>query len=473
MFLMIPVAILVIGALFTLAFKRDWIGIGAVIASSVALGFILLSSAQKVFTFGGWKPPYGIVWILDPFSIFFALTAMGITSLVVIYSIKYIREGSERAHRYYALLCLLSMGMIGVSLTGDIFNLYVFFEIMSIASYGLVAFFDDRNALEGAFKYLLTGSFASSFILIAIAMIYGLTGTLNMADIASKILHLSNIPGIYIIPLGLAVAGFGLKAAMFPFHAWKPDAIEGTPAPVGALFTAASSAIGIYCMIRLLFLFGLLQTNWILIILGMITMVIGALLAFMQNDIKRLLAYSSISQVGYILIAFGLGTLAGFTAGTYHILNNAITEGILFMSFGVALHVIKKEKIGQVSVKNDFLLISSLIGILALTGIPLTNGFVSKWLIYLATWKVSPLITLLTLVVSGLTFAYSVKLFSAVFLSPGKRVIKVPLTMKIPICILLILCIIIGLFPHAGMMIAENASIALLNLPEYVTMVLG
>ncbi len=466
MLVVLPVAVLLIGALFTLALKKDWIGITALVASFPAMLYVVLVAGEKVFAFSGWQPPFGIVWVLDSYSVFMSLLVMGITALIVIYSIKYIKR---RSHRYYALLCLVSMGMIGISLTGDLFNLYVFFEILSIASYGLVAFFSDRHALEGAFKYLIMGSFASSFILIGIALMYGLTGTLNMADISSKIL----ISPVFYAPLGIMIAGFGLKAAIFPFHAWKPDAIEGTPAPIGALFTATSAAIGLYCIMRILFIFNLIQLNWILIALGIITMFVGAFLTFMQKNITRLLAYSSISQTGYIVIAFGLGSVAGITAGTYQIFNNALIEGLLFMSFGAAIHVLGKENLGNLSVKSEFLLVSSLVGILALTGIPLTNGFASKWLIYMATWTVNPLLTVVTLVITGFTFAYSIKLFSSVFLSPDKKAINIPFSMKVPIFILVVLCIAIGIFPQAGMLISETASKALFELPAYIATVLG
>ena len=269
MLVVIPIAILLIGALFTLAVKNDKIGIMALVASFISLVYVLWTSAGEVFAFSGWEPPFGIVWILDSFSILMSVLVMGITSLIVVYSVRYIKK---RSHRYYALICLISMGMIGISLTGDIFNMYVFFEILSIASYGLVAFFSDRHALEGAFKYLIMGSFASSFVLIGIALLYGLTGTLNMADIASKIMEMSYLPPIYMATLGIIIGGFCMKAAIFPFHAWKPDAIEGTPSPIGALFAATSSAIGLYCIMRVLFLFGLIQLNWILIGIGIITM---------------------------------------------------------------------------------------------------------------------------------------------------------------------------------------------------------
>ncbi|NOX71837.1 MAG: hypothetical protein GXO64_04030, partial [Candidatus Micrarchaeota archaeon] len=309
----------------------------------------------------------------------------------------------------------------------------------------------------------------STFILIAIAMIYGLTGTLNMADISSGI---ASSP-LFMIILGLLIGGFGLKAAMFPFHAWKPDAIEGTPAPVGAIFAASSSAIGIYCIMRVLFIFDMISFNWILVTFGIVTMIIGALLALVQKNIKRLLAYSSISQGGYILTAFAIGSSAGITAGTYQMLNNILIELLIFMTFGAVMHAYKEEEIGKISVKNDFLLLSALIGVLALTGIPLTSGFISKWMIYMAVWYANPLITIIALAVSGLTLAYSLKLFSSVFLGPNKKRLDVHLSMKIPILTLSIIVIILGIFPQVAIPTIENVTRSLTTLPTYIIHIMG
>ncbi|NIO21426.1 MAG: hypothetical protein GTN76_11975 [Candidatus Aenigmarchaeota archaeon] len=446
--------------------KRDEIAIVAILFSFFSMCYMFLNPGIMVFGFGGWSPPFGIVWVLDKLNVFLALLVTGASSVIAIYSLKYIKE---RRHRYYTLLCLLTIGLVGVSLTGDIFNLYVFFEILSVSSYALVAFFLDEHAIEGAFKYLVAGSITSLFILIGIAMLYGLTGTLNFADLALKISHTSP----YMIALGLLITGFALKAAIIPFHAWKPDAIEGTPAPIGAIFTAVSTSIGIYGIIRVLFIFNLIQLNWVLIFFGVITMLVGAVLALVQINVKRMLAYSGISQVGYILMVLGFGTFLGLTSGLYHILNNVLIKALLFMGVGIGIYVTGKENLDGMGMKNTPLLICVGIGLLSLSGIPPLNGFVSKWMIFMASWEVSPLLTAIAIVASAITMAYSFKIFSSIFLATKKVEANIPRTLLVPVIILTILCVLIGVFPQIGLSFVEPAANALLNQSQYITAVFG
>jgi multicomponent Na+:H+ antiporter subunit D len=446
--------------------KRDEIAIAAILFSFVSMCYIFLSTDIAVFGFGGWSPPFGIVWVLDGLNVFLAMLVTGVSSVIAIYSARYIRE---RRHRYYTLLCLLTIGLLGVSLTGDVFNLYVFFEILSVSSYALVAFFLDEHAIEGAFKYLVAGSVTSLFILTGIAMLYGLAGTLNFADLALKI----SLAPPYMVALGLIITGFALKAAIIPFHAWKPDAIEGTPAPVGAIFTSISTSVGVYGILRVLFVFNLIQLNWVLIFFGVVTMLVGAVLALVQINVKRMLAYSGISQIGYVVMVVGFGTLLGLTSGLYHVLNNAFIKTLLFMGVGIGIYLTGKENLNEIGVKNTPLLICVGIGLLALSGIPPLNGFVSKWLILMASWEISPALTVLAIVASAITLAYSFKIFSAMFLTTRRVEKNIPKLLLAPVIILTILCVLIGVFPQIGMGVVEPAANALLNQNQYITAVLG
>jgi multicomponent Na+:H+ antiporter subunit D len=457
--------ILFVAAFLVLVLKRDIIAISAILLSFLFLVLISFDPKIIVVSFGGWNPPFGIVWVVDKFSLFLGLLITGISSLVAIFSVRYIKE---RKHRYYTLLCLLTIGLLGVSLTGDIFNFYVFFEILSISSYALVAFFLDRNAIEGALKYLIMGSLSTTFILLGIAMIYGLTGTLNFADIALKV----DKTFAFLIPLGLMIAGFGLKAAIVPFHAWKPDAIEGTPAPIGAIFTSISTSVGVYAILRILFVFDLIRLNWLLIGFGLLSMIIGASLAFVQVNVKRLLAYSGISQIGYVVMAIGLGTSLGLTSGLYHLLNNALIKALLFLSIGSVIYVTGKENLNEMGVKNTPLMLMVGLGILAVSGIPPLNGFVSKWVIYLASWEINPILTVVAVVISAFTLAYYLKVFSSIFLTSERTEISIQKTMLIPIIILTILCIVIGVFPQLGFFMVDQAKNALLNQSQYINAVL-
>lgn len=449
-----------------LIIKRDEIAIAAILFSFFSMCYMFLNPDIMVVGFGGWSPPFGIVWVLDSLNVFFALLVTGISSVIAIYSTKYIKV---RKHRYYTLLCLLTIGLLGVSLTGDVFNLYVFFEILSVASYALVAFFLDEGAIEGAFKYLMVGSITSLFILLGIAMLYGLAGTLNFADLALKVSHTP----AYMVALGLLIAGFSMKATIIPFHAWKPDAIEGTPAPIGAIFTAISTAIGVYGILRVLFIFNLIQINLVLILFGVITMLVGAALALVQINVKRMLAYSGISQIGYVVMVIGFGTFLGLTSGLYHILNNALVKTLLFMGVGIGIYLTGKENLNEMGMKNTPLMICVGIGLLSLSGIPPLNGFVSKWLIFMASWEINPILTALAIIASVITFAYSFKIFSAMFLTTRRIEKSIPKILLLPVVILTILCILIGLFPQIGFNIVEPAANALLNQNQYITAVLG
>jgi multicomponent Na+:H+ antiporter subunit D len=367
--------------------------------------------------------------------------------------------------------------MLGVVFTGDIFNMYVFFEIFSISSYILVAFPLNRETAEGSIKFLIMGALSTLMILLGIAMLYGLTGTVNMADLALKV----GPDGIFLIPLGVLMAGFFLKAAVLPFHFWLPDAHSIAPSSVSALLSSVVVGVGIYSIMRIMFtVFGMFDLSPILIAFGLVTMIAGGLMALVQTDLKRLIAYSTISQTGYILIAIALGSGFGLSAGIFHLLNNMIMKSLLFFSAGIVIWhtgVRDMNKLGGLGKKMPVAMISFFIASLAIAGIPLLNGFISKWLIYIATWQVSPLITIACLFVSAITLAYYVKAFSCIFLGPCKTKMKVktqtPLYMTIPVIILTALCVIIGIFPQLVTPFVNQAAMALIDQAGYIAAVLG
>ncbi len=458
--------VLFVAAFLTLVTKKDAITIAAILFSFAVLSYIYALPGITVVRFAGWGAPFGIVWALDKLNLFFALMVSGTCSLVALYSAAYIKK---RKHRFYTLLCLLTIGLIGVCLTGDLFNFYVFFEILSISSYALVSFFLDREAIEGSFKYLVMGSMVSSFILLGIGMLYGLTGTLNMADLYLKVYK----SPVFLSVLGLLIAGFGMKAAVIPFHAWKPDAVDGTPVPIGVIFVTVSTAAGFYAILRILFIFDLLTVNWLLILFGVISMVGGALAAFLQKNVKRLIAYSGISQMGYVLMSLGLGSMLGITGALYHIFNHVLIKSLLFFSVGCVIYVTGKEAIGEMNINSRLLAVSTGIGVLALSGVPPFNGFVSKWIIYLATWEVSPVLTLISVVVSVFTLAYLMKMYSSIFLTTKKRGKSVPRLLLVPVVILMAVCVLIGIFPSIGSYFVDSAVNALLNPNQYINAVLG
>ncbi|MCK4255786.1 NADH/ubiquinone/plastoquinone (complex I), partial [candidate division WOR-3 bacterium] len=283
------------------------------------LSLVIIRFGTIVYKIGGWEPvngiPIGIYWVKDELSTLILIIVNLVALMATIFSINYMEKFTEK-NRYYCLFLLMLAGMNGVILAGDLFNMFVFLEIASIASYSLVAFGTESEELEAAFKYQVMGTIASAFILLGIALLYSYSGTLNMADMA-RVLS-SKDATLTIFVTGLFIMGFGIKAAIMPFHAWLPDAHPSAPAPISAMLSGVLiKVLGIYALIRIVFnVFGLTQVvSNIFMVLGAISIIIGAILAIGQKDFKRLLAYSSISQVGYIMLGIGLGTPLGILGG--------------------------------------------------------------------------------------------------------------------------------------------------------------
>jgi len=273
----------------------------------------------------------------------------------------------KRIKEFYTLFLLAIAGCLGVVLTGDIFNMFVFTEIMSITTYALVGFTARKKSLEAAFKYFIIGSVSTAFMLIAIALVYSQLGTLNIADIIFKInLNDKTLKIIF----SMFLLSFCVKSAIFPFYIWKPDVISGSLEPIAALFVGIISTTTVYVIIRVLYtILGLYYSTW-LSVLAIVTMVIGAFFTLLQDDIKRILAYGSISQLGYIFLAFSSGLIF---QGLYHLVNNAIIETMLFLSIGTI--PLYKKRIEKISMYGF------LLGALSLTGIPPLNAFFSKFFI--------------------------------------------------------------------------------------------
>jgi multicomponent Na+:H+ antiporter subunit D len=466
------IVVLLAGAFLTPVFKKDIVAIAAIFFSFIVMSSVFLQGGVVVMKYSGWGPPFGIAWVIDRFNALMGLLVTGIASLVSVYSARYVRE---RRNRFFTLLCLMTAGLMGVCLTGDVFNMYVFFEILSIACYGLVAFNADKEAIEGALKYIVLGPLASSFLLAGIAMLYGLTGTLNMADIALKIR-----PDIaFSAALGFLIAGFALKSAVVPFHFWLPDVHPVAPSPVSALLSGVVVGTGIYAVMRIIFtVFGLSGIMWMFIALGLVTMVLGGLLAVAQKNLKRMIAYSTVSQSGYIFLAVGLGTNLGITAAIFHLVNNILLKSLLFLAAGIVIwHTGTKDmnQLGGLGRRLPLVMVCFGIGAMGIIGLPPLNGFASKWMIYMAALEVSPLLAAAAVTVSGITMIYYLKAFSSVFLGQDKCEVKgkTPAAMAVPVVILAIICVIIGVFPQAALTVMEQAANALLGQGQYITAVLG
>lgn len=450
------------------------------------LSLLLIGKPNQVYFLGGWKPPFGICMVFDGLSLIFLLIVNFIGFMAIIYSKEYILKRYKNESFYYPLFFLLLAGLNGVVLSGDIFNLYVFLEIASIASYALVAFGTEAEELEASFKYLILGSVASGLILLGIALIFGKFSTLNMADIAQSISEgpsFENMP-ILIFILSLLIAGFALKAGLVPFHTWLADAHPSAPAPVSAMLSGVViKALGIYGLSRLIFnVFGFSpKTSVIFTWLGIISMTVGVLLAIGQWDFKRLLAYHSISQIGYVVFGLGLGTPLGIAGGLFHLFNHSIFKSLLFLNAGAVEY-----KSGSRNLKelNNFKTLmpqtwqTSLIASFSIAGIPPFCGFWSKLMIIIAALQIRNFFgALICIFVSLITLASFLKVQNYVFLrktstdNPEKK--EVGFSFLFPMWVLALSCIFTGIFfiPVTRHLI-EPAVKVLIAGKEYINFVL-
>jgi len=370
--------------------------------ATVALLVLAIASIGKsgVYEVGNWPIRVGIVLVLDGLSSLMLLVISVVSFAAMLFSARYMEQYTAKA-KYLSLFMLMVGGMNGVVLSGDIFNLFVFLEIASIASYALVGFGCGNEELEASFKYMVLGSIASIFVLFGVALVYGNTGSLNMAYI-SKAIQGSGLNAGLGFALALFIVGFGLKAALVPFHAWLPDAHPSAPAPISAMLSGVViKTLGVYALSRVVFnVFGIsIPTGWLLIVLGLLSMVAGAFLAIGQWDLKRLMAYSSISQMGYVVLGIGLGGLiiAGggnlawaslaILGGLFHLVNHAVYKSLLFLTSGsveMSTGTREMRQMGGLAEKMPVTRATCIIASASIAGIPPFSGFWSKLILVVA-----------------------------------------------------------------------------------------
>jgi multicomponent Na+:H+ antiporter subunit D len=370
--------------------------------ATVSLLVLAVASIGKssVYEIGKWPIPLGINLVLDGLSSLLLLAISVVSTAAILFSVRYMERYTAKA-KYLSLFMLMVAGMNGVVLSGDIFNLFVFLEIASIASYALVGFGCEHEELEASFKYMVLGSIASIFILFGVAFVYGNTGSLNMAYI-SKTIQDSGLNAGLGFALCLFIVGFGLKAALVPFHAWLPDAHPSAPAPISAMLSGVLiKALGVYALARVIFnVFGIsIPTGWLLTVLGLLSMVTGAFLAIGQWDLKRLMAYSSISQLGYVVLGIGLGGLIiaegsnlawaslAILGGLFHLVNHAVYKSLLFLTSGsveMSIGTRQMRQMGGLAEKMPVTRATCTIASASIAGIPPFSGFWSKLILVVA-----------------------------------------------------------------------------------------
>jgi len=377
----------------------------ATLLANVAMLSLLVLSVQSVGKFGvykmgAWSIPLGINLVLDGLSCLVLLAVSTVGSAAMLFSAGYMEQYTAKP-RYLSLFLLMVAGMNGVVLSGDIFNLFVFLEVASIASYALVGFGCGCEQLEASFKYMVLGSIGSLFVLFGVGLVYGNTGTLNMAYIAVTIAQNGLNVGLQ-FALALFIVGFGLKAALVPFHAWLPDAHPAAPAPISAMLSGVLiKTLGVYALCRVLFnVFGVtVSVGWLLIGLAVLSMVTGAFLAIGQWDIKRLMAYSSISQIGYVVLGIGLGGLIiakggnpgwaslAILGGLLHLVNHAVYKSLLFLTSGsveMTTGTRQMRQMGGLAQVMPVTRTAATVASASIVGVPPFSGFWSKLILVIA-----------------------------------------------------------------------------------------
>lgn len=425
------------------------------LVESVLLGKQLAATGPFVQQLSWLGEPVNLRLALDGFSLLmlFAVSLVGLC--VGIFSIDYMEHYGSKAN-YWALFLIMVAGMNGLVLSTDLFNVYLFLEVAAVASYALVAFGLESDELEAAFKYLMLSVIASAFVLIAIAVIFGVTGSLSFPAVARG---LQDLDTKYVVGFcsALFIMGFGLKAALMPFHAWLPDAHPSAPAPISAMLSGLLIKVsGVYALTRIFFnVFGLTPAlSTVLMYLATLSMVAAAFLALGQKDIKRMLAYSSISQVGYIVLGLGLGTPLGIAGGLFHLINHALAKGLLFLNSGSiqqATGTRNLDEMGGLAKRMPVTAAANLVGSLAIVGVPPLNGFWSKLIIIIALVQAGHVgFAMVAVLASVLTLWYYLliqrKAFFGKLNERWKDVKEAPFWMLASNVILALLCIGIGIF---------------------------
>ena len=349
---------------------------------------VVASKSVVVITFlERYAPPLGACFEIDMLSVYMASLILGLAIAACLYSIRYMEHDTGLV-LYYVLLLGLVAGMVGVVFAGDLFTLFIFWELMCLASYCLVAYRKERWApVEAGFKFLVMSSFGNVTVLFAMSLLYGMTGTLNLAFLASSLKNAASSVWI-LLAMIMIIIGFGVEAAIVPLHFWLPDAHPEAPSPVSALLSGVVIKTGGYALLRTLFLvFPSVQTSWqlMLAIAAVVTMTVGNLMALLQEDLKRLLAYSSVAQMGYVI--FGLTSAYGITASLFHVMNHAIMKGLLFFCAGCYVHVTGTRDVNELSgvwKRMPLTTIAFAIGAFAIAGMPPLNGFLSELMLIMA-----------------------------------------------------------------------------------------
>ncbi len=458
-------------------FKIQTVGVlGVIWALSLSLLIYVLKEQSFMYNFGNWSPVLGIQFAVDEFSTLMTFVVLTLATLIIIYSLKDIEHeiAEPQFLSYYTLIFLLLFSMIGMIFTNDLFNLYVFLEILSITSYGIISIKRSKDNLMATLKYLVIGTVGSASILIGIALLYMVTGYLNMSEANGIINQVWQIyPRNILLSLVFILTGLGIKSAIFPLHTWLPDAHSNAPTPSSALLSGLVVKIYIFSIAKILFrVIGVDVVRAIgvpefITYFAILSMIVGSIFAIGQKDIKRMLAYSSVAQIGYIFLGLGLATELGLAAALFHVITHALMKITLFLSAGAIIYKTGKRNIDDlkgIGYEMPVTMGVFTVAALGMIGVPGINGFISKWYLGVAVLDANkPIYVLIIIISSILNAIYYLPVIRSAFLQESKTrknvmvLDRLPKTMFITMVVMAGACIVMGIFPNIVMDIIKKA----------------
>jgi multicomponent Na+:H+ antiporter subunit D len=457
------------------------IGTAGLLASSLGLLASVWQHGIQAVQMGAWPAPFGITLVADLFSALMVVLTGVMGFAVVIYSLGSIDDRRE-SFGYYPLLQLLFMGVCGAFLTGDIFNLYVWFEVMLVASFVLLALGGERSQLEGSVKYVTLNLIGSTFFLSGVGVLYGMTGTLNMADLSGRLQAMPQTDLITALAMLFLIA-FGLKAAVFPLFFWLPASYHTPPVAVTAIFAALLTKVGVYVLIRvftLLFVQDVPYTHTLILVLAGFTMVTGVLGAVAQTEMRRLLSFHIVSQIGYLLMGLGIHTRLALAGAIFFMAHVILSKSALFLVSGIAHRLMGTydlKELGGLYRHSPLLAVLFLVPALSLAGLPPLSGFFAKLILVRAGLEAHQYVIVATaLGVSILTLFSMIKIWTEAFWKPGVVSARGPgLTGLLvgPTALAAALIVSMGLFAQPLFTLALRAADQLLDSAGYVHAVLG
>ena len=448
--------------------RAAWVRVFAVAVtwSCFAIALTLFHRVQTggiiIYEFGDWPRPLAIEYLIDPLNSFVLVIVTMIAAVTLPIGLGDAKEQIPpgREYLFYAAFLLCFTGLLGVTITGDAFNIFVFLEIASLSTYILIALGKSRRALMAAYSYLIMGTIGATFILIGIGFLYQMTGTLNIFDLAQRLDEVGQSRTVF-VALAFVMVGISIKLALFPLHQWLPNAYSEAPPVVSAFLAATATKVAFYLLLRFTFtifhasmVFEVLHLETLLMPLSLMAMFVGSAAAIYQTDFKRLLAYSSIAQIGYMGLGMSLNSVAGVTAGVVHLFNHALMKGGLFLVAACIVHQIGTSRVRDMAglgKRMPWTSAALVIGGLSLIGVPGTVGFVSKWYLVLAALEQDMLpIAALILLSSLLAGIYVWRLVEVVYFKDrpagAPPVEEAPLLFLVPTWILMAGCVYFGLF---------------------------